>query len=769
MLMASIKKTITTLGCLISVIASAHCSKAFGVGEIQNHKNQLIAEQFAPPVNGGQSNLLLFSKTAKSAELWIVFPLRPELSKSVPLIGFTSELEQREATIDSRSSLVNDAGIWLVGSVVNLIRSKGEIISVSLKGLRNSYQAVGLTDKSVLVAGCSLSQPPIEDCKTIVVERVWEDSTGKLQTELLPPLAIDQISNTGKTQQFKTVVLKDERILFTGGRLNKFTYTFDVGAKSWRAHGSQKRERYDPAIIRKADGKVWVTGGRGPDWQSAVTSEIWDPKTGLWIDGPELPVPTRGHSAIYDVNQNDIILAAGTNPYVLIWRQETNTVEIAAVHSGQRLGAGLLSLPGNRLALVSGSQAPTVTNPTNIAEGVSILELSKSPVSTFSSAFEFDFVHLQNGELLATNRKNSRSLTPFDSIKRIDSIDIFNPSKEQHRIELSLPSILSNTQLSSINSTSALIAGNLENSEQLWLGKLDLRAGSINVIEHSLKINQASLAHYGKVSTKAKLVGSDNRQAWLVSESSDVFLIDLNTLSGRLGPQLLRQRFDFVGRVLTDGRIVIAGGNVEADLIAAYTEGCQACPEKYIGIGAPSPSRRHEIFDPALGVWISSAPSRGAGGAAAILSNGIVVKAGLISEKIKAVDSKENPNLPTFRNFTRLEVSDINGRNWREVNWPVEVSPINEKELQLLSVVSNVPTLNNAVFALLPTGKSNNEQWRWFWTLDVTSPTITWLPLGGTLPNRAQTFGATASGLKDQRGAPIFFIAGTNGVVAFTR
>lgn len=54
-------------------------------------------------------------------------------------------------------------------------------------------------------------------------------------------------------------------------------------------------------------------------------------------------------------------------------------------------------------------------------------------------------------------------------------------------------------------------------------------------------------------------------------------------------------------RELADGRIIVAGGEVQVHKIALMSGDSQRADaaDEYVGIGPYLPSRRHEIYDPA--------------------------------------------------------------------------------------------------------------------------------------------------------------------------
>jgi hypothetical protein len=116
-------------------------------------------------------------------------------------------------------------------------------------------------------------------------------------------------------------------------------------------------------------------------------------------------------------------------------------------------------------------------------------------------------------------------------------------------------------------------------------------------------------------------------------------------------------------RELADGRIVVAGGEVQVHKIALMSEDSHRADaaDEYVGIGDHLPSRRHEIHDPATERWKNSAPAGAPGGPAVILDDGRVMKVGRVADKGKTVEIYGKPDRRA------LEISNAEGTAWTEL------------------------------------------------------------------------------------------------------
>ncbi|MBK6601172.1 MAG: hypothetical protein IPG28_06345 [Betaproteobacteria bacterium] len=116
-------------------------------------------------------------------------------------------------------------------------------------------------------------------------------------------------------------------------------------------------------------------------------------------------------------------------------------------------------------------------------------------------------------------------------------------------------------------------------------------------------------------------------------------------------------------RELADGRIIVAGGEMQVHKIALMSGDSHRADaaDEYVGIGPYLPSRRHEIYDPATRLWKNSAPARASGGPVVVLDDGRVMKVGTLADESKTVEIYGK----TDRRV--LEISNAEGTAWTEL------------------------------------------------------------------------------------------------------
>lgn len=145
-------------------------------------------------------------------------------------------------------------------------------------------------------------------------------------------------------------MLADGRVLAVGGsttpsstghgRLAQSAEIFDPRTGAWSAAGTLRQARLRHAATLMRDGRVLVSGGSArpgePGGQLAST-EIFDPRTQSWRDGPPLAHPRQLHTATSLIDGRVIVIGGQ------IWAERMEAVPevelLDVTHSGWRLGA----------------------------------------------------------------------------------------------------------------------------------------------------------------------------------------------------------------------------------------------------------------------------------------------------------------------------------------------------------------------------------------------------------------------------------------------
>ncbi len=76
-------------------------------------------------------------------------------------------------------------------------------------------------------------------------------------------------------------------------------YAYDASAREWTQFQSMAFAREEHAASVMPDGRWFITGGR-----DLSTTEYWDPSTGLFLPGPQLPFNESGHCQVTIDDEN---------------------------------------------------------------------------------------------------------------------------------------------------------------------------------------------------------------------------------------------------------------------------------------------------------------------------------------------------------------------------------------------------------------------------------------------------------------------------------
>jgi serine/threonine protein kinase/N-acetylneuraminic acid mutarotase len=139
------------------------------------------------------------------------------------------------------------------------------------------------------------------------------------------------------------------------------------------------------------DGKIWVAGGLTDSQDATPRTEYYDSTTGMWSEGPNLPVPL--HHAMMVSYQNTVWVIGGFEPkgseiigvasdrVFRLNQAQTGWVEAPSLHHAR--GAGAAAVVGNKIVVVGGRNAgtpPAEVVPTEIFDGTSWHDAAGIPV-----------------------------------------------------------------------------------------------------------------------------------------------------------------------------------------------------------------------------------------------------------------------------------------------------------------------------------------------------------------------------------------------------
>jgi hypothetical protein len=562
---------------------------------------------------------------------------------------------------------------------IALMRDDGSIVRGKLGVPRMSPLLAEVAGGAVLVAGGARKVEYSSRGRTI--ERAPEAELIELRGDELLVHRLPDLPGPPR-RGLSLVGLADGDALAIGGTPSPYSACMGCLRNVWRFHAAERmwREAAPLSVPRSEfsatllpDGGVLVAGGWSERSQDAEASvEVFDPRTRSWQSFPPMPAPASGHMAHWMAGARGkvLLVGGGTNPQIQaldVAQREWRTVGEMARY---RIGANLVSYLDEQqqpwVAAFGGIHFPRGQNPRLDAtvERV-VLRLHEVPLTAGRE--------LPLGRAwpaLATDGAG-RVLVAGGAIDA-DPGNVATGSVDMVSVDgarlVALPA-LGHARYGGVAgwlaSDSAVVAG----GRPLGYGSGQRAAPALPV-----EVYDARGGRWTSLSSEAgepitipadAAVGIVPRSGVLVATGAVVsrYAIRGTRATAQALPPLPHARRESVVRVLDDGRIVIAGGSIQAEVIAVAGESGDAEQDEYEGVGEFAPARTHSIFDPTRKGWRESAPSRTAGAAVAVLDDGRVVRAGMLGEPT-------DPDGEPRQQQLLVEICDRDGTAWSPLPAP---------------------------------------------------------------------------------------------------
>ncbi|MDD5274627.1 MAG: hypothetical protein PHR16_00925 [Methylovulum sp.] len=703
-----------------------------------------IDDEFAPMLPMGDGSVLIFRRTYngdyETRRLW---PTGTPWQLAETINGFRVPYSVSDGYSSSKrakyASVNNKQGIWLIGATIELIRPDNSHLTGLLRFPSNAPQVLSLPDDSVLVVGGQLWNaknvqiPP----KYHNVERIRLNDDGLIVSEnvaQLPDCVVPRCNarEFNSPEGFSMIHIGQGRVLLTGGYGNSNTYIYDSASDTWRESAPLNEGRKHFSLSLLPDGRVLAAGGNEQYHDLShrgMSTELWDPKTEQWAMGPKLPVPMRSHTAVL-VKNKTVLLAGGRFAGVLAWDIGAPHWRIAAKLAMARENAGVVPLCNRNLALVGGWHARDYDEAYGRrTEGYSVVKIPEGMISLDIPAglSTNAAVAVRGPQLFVLGGMSANTFDGGVASEPTASVEVYDTTRHVTRNLPEFPVGVQAAKVLWLDDHRVLVMA-LESDyaiSPLWFVVVDTLTGKQTLLPDTLSKelgSSRSIDNYDRL----QLVGVHDNRAWLIDMASSIYWFDMRQNIFSKNP--VRRpvgRHDFSGRVLDNGKVVLAGGRY-SQMVLAHVENCQNCPEKYLEFGTYLPLSTYEFYEPVAQKWITSVPSMAFGGVSAVLADGRVAKLGTITERLK------NPiktNSPSDKVSTLLELSDIEGGHWQSLTLPPPLQTrVSQDSDRLVSVSGAEGLLDKVLFF---GGHQGEGQFDWWW-LDLNSVKPVWQHLGIT-------------------------------------
>ncbi len=242
-----------------------------------------------------------------------------------PVAGvFTATGEMRTARVGHQAALLADGRVMVVGGGRGDDRALAEIFDVATGRWTAAGQVLGsvmclLKDGTLLIGGGKSSSPGRRSTETYDPTTGSVTAAGSMNAQLYGPATL----------------LSDGRVLVAGGESASEMFggaeLYDPSTRIWTSTGALHvaRDKHGAALL--PNGRVLLVGGadrRG--WNGQMTSsEIYDPKSGLFVQGPSMSSARfKMHGSVVALPNGEVLIAGGSTE-VEIYDPTRNSFSVA--------------------------------------------------------------------------------------------------------------------------------------------------------------------------------------------------------------------------------------------------------------------------------------------------------------------------------------------------------------------------------------------------------------------------------------------------------
>lgn len=652
---------------------------------------------FAKPLARGSSSLTLFQRYFGGALVHqIDWKTKKTNSSELPELMLYNGKDLRY------TALASQEGLWLLGETSMLVLPNGQ----QLPPLWTRYEepvAVVLEDQSVLVLGSSLYG---KEGDTYRLEQLRRSKSG----DRLEIVDRGILSYDGKPNQsgqlnrvprygHSAVKLRDGRVLMLGGsgtgtRVSLIEPSVKDGAWVIKPLEAMPNERVFGAALVLPDDRVIVTGtphlnchGEAAKMRSV---DMYNVQTNRWSSLPPLPfVPcTNAYGAdapaITTTPNGSLVVGGHLEPNVMLLSRDTRTPTGYANswrvhgHMPRSRISGVVQALSNQEVVVAGGVddikelSPSCCYATAGYDRVNLTET----VSSESLAMRFTGPGVaQRGHMLFVASGRRFISTSSGQLHYSAHAELIDLATGKVRQLPNVPFTSGAAQAFWLDKDRVLLKGVKESVG----GGFDLGQSRSSYIPPSsdamaifnVKENRWSEPLALPELEQAQLIAAMENEAWLLSTAqipTQVLRLELDTRKVEVVGQVERTRRYGMARLLPNGKLVLAGGEVQGHTVSVLDPACKAteghdCPERFTGFGGFAQLAVIETL------WLGK-------GVSSILSapNSDHVVSTVITAEGRAIVLSRDPPETNPTGPISIFRSSLDGRSWEAIPLPSDLN-----------------------------------------------------------------------------------------------
>lgn len=647
---------------------------------------------FAKPLAVGTSNMLLFQRSGENAVIWRIDWITGKVS-SLPVPEIKLQKEGRYTALLSRD------GLWLLGDMSVLIRPDGRRLLLPTKF--NEPVAVVLDDQSLLVLG-----PSLHGIGGDVAYRMQQLSLDRTARQILQTdrglLSYDGRPNE-KGQRYRApryghgaVKLDDGGVLLFGGdatpTLASIIYPrAERGAWTPSPLPPMPNERVFGVAQRLPDGRIAITGAQHlrcyGEAEKARSVDVFDPRSRQWSKLPPLPFVPCSDAYGADVPSialspnGALLVGAHLEPQVMVLPRDAASPggyaadwQVYGSMPLRRISGVLQALSERDVAVAGGvdNLEGDFGGCCYATAGIDRIDISPGARKESLSMRLNGAGVARRGRLVFAGGGRRFGFTGSGQMRYSAHAELIDLSRGTTQQLPNMPFASGAVKAVWLDDQRILVKGRTQANDRAFELNGNLASyippSSAAMAIFNLAENRWTMPAVAREFESARLIGGEGNSALLLSASLQLVRLDLSSGQAESLMQARRYRHGGEARLLADGRLVLAGGDVQSATISVIDSDCesaidQECPEQFVGFGPYGAEALVEMLKPDTTGAASASSTLSEAGPSAVVS-AVITAAGQVVVLAQNEQARQ----------TTIARSGADGKRWESLPLPADLA-----------------------------------------------------------------------------------------------